>query len=358
MEQKSMENLKAQLQRNIGLNVTQIPITDQELNANMADDQESARKETADIQKELQKTFDRTRLEKFSEVAGKMQRADPDAQLGMLAALLKANRVSQSLESSRDMGRKYTSWADKLSAKNNNKAPDPNSKGMPGKGKPGEEEDGAGGKPPEMTPEQMEAMLKLLRAREQQESVLNQTTASDQQLTKGTEQHKDMSQSLGARQAVLADDLKEVMDSGQLPLPEKETGESLDAMSEAKQGLGKPDMGQPTQNAEKLALEKLDAAIDGMMKSSSGKSSAQMAGMRRMMIPGKKPGNNPGKGINGGDTTADVPEGDGPATGSMAEARTVERAGGGTSKNVPEEYRDMLESYYKAVDSNRPAGSK
>ncbi|MEZ0299459.1 MAG: hypothetical protein ACAI35_23640 [Candidatus Methylacidiphilales bacterium] len=355
MEGKTVDALKSQLQRNIGLNASQIPPGDLEQNSGLSNDQEAARKETQDIQRELQKTFDRTKLEKYSEVAGKMQRANPDGQLDMLSQLLKANRVNQSLESSRDMQRKYTSWAEKLSEENNKQAKPSNGKGMPGmSGKPGEGESKCANSK-EMTPKQMEAMLKLLRTREQQEAVLNQTTASDQQLTKGTDQHKEISNDLGNRQNQLALDLKDVLDGGQLPLPEQEVGESLEAMSNARQELVKPEMGKPTQSAEQLALEKLDAAIASMMKSCSGKCQSQMAGMCRMMMPGKKPGNKPGKGINGGDTTADIPEEEGPPTGSMAEHRTVERAGGGTSKNVPEEYRDMLESYYKAVDSTRPA---
>ncbi|PTX92234.1 hypothetical protein DB346_25185 [Verrucomicrobia bacterium LW23] len=352
METKTTDSLKEQLQRNLGLNSSQLTEQDQQANTAMADDQENARRETADIQRELQKTFDRTQLEKYSDVAGRMKRANPDTQLGMLSALLRANRVSQSMESSRDMARKYNSWAEKLSEENNNKLSKP-SNGLPGQGgNKGEGGEGGEGQSREMTPEQMEAMLKLLRARAQQETVLNQTTASDQQLDKNSPHRKDMAGGLESTQGDVARDVKDVLESGLLPLPEGETGEALDAMGRAKGELAKPELGQPAQSAEREALAKLDEAIAAMMKSCSGKCSSQMMAMCRMMSkpgkPGNRPGTNPG---NGGDTNAEIPPGEGESTGNLAEHRSIERAGGGASKNVPEEYRDMLESYYKAVDS-------
>jgi hypothetical protein len=128
--------------------------------------------------------------------------------------------------------------------------------------------------------------------------------------------------------------------------------------------LSKPETGAETRNAEGKTIELLSDAINlinEQVQQSSGQSSSsssaseEIAFLMQMMAQSRAQGMAQDKGKSGGGSQAGGSTDRRPdaanagATGKGAERRSTQRATG-FSGNVPSEFRDALESYFKALE--------
>jgi len=160
--------------------------------------------------------------------------------------------------------------------------------------------------------------------------------------------------------------LSKANDEPALKIPYQQTGE---AMTEVESLLKKPQTDQTTLAAQVKSVDLMTDMINLINEQAKkqnpkpqqgegeGQSEAeQMAFLMQMMSQPGKPGEamaaNPSGGGNksGGSTDRANGNFDGDADGKAGETRRVEKASGASSISLPAEFRETLESYFKAVE--------
>jgi hypothetical protein len=155
---------------------------------------------------------------------------------------------------------------------------------------------------------------------------------------------------LSLRQSLLIDDASQLEDAGQ----SKYLPDAKKAMQEADAFLRKPKTDQPVIAVETDAINLLEAEIMSMFKTCDNPSqSAALAMLMEMM--GMSVGQQAGKGsYAGGDAEKNGANVAGDPKGSGADARGNERTAGRDLRNVPTEFREALQNYYKALERLNP----
>lgn len=209
-----------------------------------------------------------------------------------------------------------------------------------------------------MPPELLELLVKLMRIRQQEQELREQTRILDD-TKEGNKHYTERAEDLARWQA----DLRKRMEAApeEVKLPD-EIMQKLDklfdavvaAMADARQLLAKPDTGGETLGAETAVIELLSATCEQCQNSSKGgSSSAQMQALMRMLQqmaqrmgqPGQRPGGN----WSGGGTDNASPNTTGTA-GAGRGQRGVEKTGGHDTSAWPTEFRDALEGYFNSIE--------
>ena len=136
-------------------------------------------------------------------------------------------------------------------------------------------------------------------------------------------------------------------------------------MDEATENLIKFDTGGDTIAAQTEVIEKIFEAAKQKQQKGEGQPQPGADGMMEMMKgmmgegadgegkkpgekPGKKPGDQPGMGNTGDSNSANTANG-GTANGEKSEERRVPKASGAANQEFPEEYRQALDAYNRAL---------
>lgn len=307
----------------------------------MAGSQEASRKESGAIQGEISRFFDRTKLERYGDVTREMDESKTDENLTKLTKLIQSNVAVQAMNGAGEWSQKFNDWADRLSQKDDSQS---------------------GGSKSE---EQMKMMMELFRIRQGEES-LRQRTVAVESGKKDPEEHEDRARDLALGQRDLVRAVEKLAGAGELPdkesfiknmgriaetgeLPLTEPFESIrGAMADAQSHLKKPDTGKPAQDAEIDVINLIDFLLQGDGGGGGG-GGGGMAGLMQMMgfgKGGKTPGGNP----MGGDTDRANTRVAGTRTGGTPDARAVQKSSGRELQQMPEEFRDALESYFQAIE--------
>ena len=132
-------------------------------------------------------------------------------------------------------------------------------------------------------------------------------------------------------------------------------------MDEATENLLEYNTGGDTIAAQTEVIEKIFEAAKQKQQKGQGEPQPGAAGMMEMMKrmmgegaegdekkPGNKPGSKPGMGSTGDSDSANTANG-GVANGEKSEERRVPKASGTATQEFPEEYRQALDAYNRAL---------
>jgi hypothetical protein len=315
----------------IGLSLTDLAPSLRSLVQQIQSDQKDTQDNVRDIRDDLGHYLRRVTKPAYATVYQEMKTSNIIDALGAVSEMIAENKGAVASQESLVWAGKLNGWAEMLQPK-----PDSNSSG-------------SGGEPKELTPEQMELLLKLMQIRQQEEGI--------REHTRYLEKHKEIdpnynenAKRLSRLQNGLEKDLKAVSDkiSGPPDVVQK-LDKAQAAMADATELLNMPDTGGRPIGAETEVIELLGEAIQSGSGSGSGAGAGAMAMMMQMMGMGSGP--TPGGNPTGGNTTraTDPIKGDG--SGAAAPDRTVSKAGGRNAEAFPSEFRDALQGFFNTMEA-------
>lgn len=172
-------------------------------------------------------------------------------------------------------------------------------------------------------------------------------------------QHQEGSTKVADEQDELSADVQQLVAEQTVPKVIELLSEVEDIMDEASENLAKAETGGDTIAAQTEIIEKIHAAAKEKQSSGGGSESgsAMMEMMERMMgskpeegkpKKGDKPGDKSGGGVSGESDTAN--EAIGGLSDGKSEARRVPKAAGGTSNEIPEEFKKALDAYNRGAE--------
>jgi len=305
----------------IGMTAAELPDGAREMVESMTARHDAVTVEADRLQQEISRLFDRTNLNRYGDVAHEMDSTKTIDELTGLGKLVKQDIGVQSIDGARHWGDQFDKWADRLSASDKSQA-----SGSPG---------GQGG-----AAAQLQALLALMRLRQAQDQLRDQTSALDEQKESNPD-YASGAQDAASRQGAMRDEVEGMREAPGSP---PELGAVGKSMGDAAGLLGKPETGKATTNAQTDALNLLDAVIEQEAKK-SGQSAASLMAMMGM---GAGSG---GNGSTAGGTTdkPNAPVG-GSREGGAPDERTVIQAGGIDNSALPGEFRDAIENFQHTIE--------
>ena len=217
---------------------------------------------------------------------------------------------------------------------------------------------GGGGSGGEMTAEQMELLMRLLRIAMGEAELRGRTRALDR-FREEDKNYGDKAVVLHDDQLTLRDVLAGIMDRISNPQALQLLGQAETAMLDAAGQLRKPDTGATTIAAETEVIELLLAGTNQEAQSMSAAAAAMAQMMQQMMGMGGAPGMGMGSGQGGGGSMAGgfTDRGNDPVTGDQKGDRVTgkehEGLAGSALSRVPQEFRDVLQSYFGELEGQK-----
>ncbi len=282
--------------------------------------QEQARYEAGTIQDDLPGFFSRTRQGAYFEVFEQMQEKQTMDGLAALHEKIAYNRMFMAIGVAADWEGQFLAWADLL--------------------RDAQDSDGDGdgeGEEEEWSDADIEVIFGLLRARQREETLREQTRMASQ--TADEERHARVAQRLADIQEDIAAGLRELDGTAEHPGLQELLLAVIGEMDEATALLNRPRADADVIAIQTVIIEMLSGSDDG-----DGEGGAGMQMMQAIL------GSMPGSGLmegGPGPQTADEP---GWVDGTDPDDRGVERAGGTVAQDWPVEYRDALQEFYNIMD--------
>ncbi len=292
---------------------------------------EGVRRQSEELMEDLEHFFSRTRMEKYDKVLQDMKAVNLLDKLTRQVQLVKENRGITLMQVSEQWAKKFEEWANMLQSKNNKRS-------MPGMGQGGN-----------LSPEQLELLLKLMRIIQEEYNILAQTKKLDKYKSI-EDDYEQNARGLSKKQGELRVPLKEVMEK--VPGPGKQPLKKADkAMIDAERLLDIPDTGGETRAAEMEVIELLTNGLNSSSKAMGGNSAIIGLMLQQMM---QQMG--VGAGALGGGSSAGGGNDDGKTEvqGSGDDENLAERrpgrAAGKSLEKVPPEFREALKGYFDEID--------
>jgi hypothetical protein len=209
----------------------------------------------------------------------------------------------------------------------------------------------------------LKALMGLLRARDRELGLRQRTGLLDRE-DHAQAAYDQAAKALASNQEQVRQEMTKVQGDNPIPALEFPLQDIVDAMQGVEGLLGKPQTDQETVSAQTKTIEQLSDLInlineqqqqDSSSSSSQSASAEEMAFLMQMMAKQSASmgsGMSPKGGGNrtGGTTDRTVGATPGDTNGQIGEARKVNRAGGSTA-NLPSEFRDALQDYFRAVET-------
>ena len=347
-EEKRLEDrLQKNVGETIGLTPKELPERFQKANAMLAEGQAATHKEAETLQGEISRFFERTQRAEYGEVNHEMAEARTPEELEKLKSLIQENISMEAMQNLASWSDRFAGWAEKLEPKRKDS-------GAGGGG-------GEGGAQNDAAEKLMKTLLGLLRLREGEANLREQTRLLEQRKEEGP-LYLYNADLLNSKEGESMMDLYRIQQGNGLAMLEPVFGETFGSMKTVRGLLGKPDTGQDTRNSESRTIGLLSDAINlineqaqqSSSQNSSSNMSAEMAFLMQMMAqtqtPGMSPGGKtPGGNRAGGTTDRAATAAPGDAAGKASERRNVQKASG-FSGSVPVEFREALENYFNALE--------
>ncbi len=335
----------------IGLLPRELPekfkIAENELTRNQATEQ----KETETLQGEISRFFERTQKPNYGEVSQEMKLYRTTDELSRLGGLI-GNNIG--IEASEGLGKwsdRFQKWSEKLEPKSDDKGQGPASSSSSGSQKDKND----------LT----EQLIALLRLRESEMNLREQTSVLDQDKTQ-TGTYPARATALSKNQEKLAGDLEGVHKKTALKQLEPAFSQTSEAMGQVATLLNQPQTGKPTDDAEMTTIESLSDLVNLINEQAqrpnqkpsqspgSGKSDEEMQFLMQMMrdsANARAMAAKPATGMNhaGGTTDRAGGRAGGNASGRGGGTRDVNKAGG-AMEEPPAEFREALDNYYHGID--------
>ena len=339
----------------IGLSFNDLPDKLKALNDKIFTRQKSINQNILLIKMEMLSFYARTKIEKYKTVTDDMEDKKATEGLKALLELIESNKTSIAIKQAKVWAKQIEAWADMLQPKKESK--------------PGE------GQPQEPKEQDMEFLMALIRVIEQEQNLHEETlfletkkkrvAAVDKEFLEKNKTQKELAQRQkklnkqrkGATEQLAERQEKNMKDLEKLTkqLKKSKITDLMDgaesAMDEAMRALKENDTSVKATSAEMAAVELLISIFDGGGSGSSS-GSAAMAMMMEMMGQGQGQGsgNSPGGNSSGGPATNPV-DVNGDKNGRLAADRDNKKYSINLDE-IPVEFRDALESYYKEVEEN------
>ncbi|MFP6905707.1 MAG: hypothetical protein VCG02_10845 [Verrucomicrobiota bacterium] len=316
------------LPRTIGLAAKDLQDDEREQIDLIASREGTNRREAGYIQEDLSGFYNRTRKEDYKKIYDEMVELNMLVSLEKLADAIADNVGGQSIRDSERWKGQFTQWADYLSSK----------AGGGGGG-------GGGGEAQEIN---LEILIGLLRARQTEQDIRDQTRLLENSREQNRQYRRD-SRKLSIKQYESAAEIAKLeAKAAALPPVKKLIQKVGGEMMNAGMQLRKPVTGSETIAVETEIIELLTAACS----SCSGYNSSTAAMLMSMlgMAPGAGLGMSGGGNPSGGEATGEPDGSAGQADGATGEQRGTDRAAGIDPAEFPDEFRDALEGYFNALE--------
>jgi hypothetical protein len=296
--------------------------------------QDNVRRSIRGIKDDLDGFFVRSRIEKYKTVLDEMEEVHVLLALEGLTTEIAHNRVFQSVAQTKKWADQFNKWADLLEEK------------------PDEREGEGEGEGQEMPPEMIELLIEMLQI-VQGEADLREKTRALEDRRHREPKYAEKSTRLGDEQDELHTRLAELEKKVPIPQLVMLMMQARGAMKDAEALLRKPDTGRDTVAAETEVIELLSGVMSQMAQQAGGGGGG--AGMMAMLMQmmGLGAGQTPGGSMAGGTTGRLNIPGGGPSKGEKGEERGGPKDAGRVLEQVPPEFRDAVEAYFRKVDTLR-----
>ena len=237
--------LTTNLADTIGLPPRDLPDQFKKINTNFVQRQDGVRDESAALQGEISRFFERTQKTNYGRVSQDMKETHATNELERLGALIQNNiTIQTSLDLTNSAGT-LQSWADELQPKSDSSSG-------------GQSQGGAAGEPPKDLTKQL---IELLRLREQQLNLREQTKVLDA-AKQNTPDYKEQAATLSGSQQKMAETLQGIQKSVAVPQFDPPFQQTSSAMNQAQGLLRKPQTNTVTDAAEGQTVDGLSDLIN------------------------------------------------------------------------------------------------
>lgn len=330
----------------IGLLPRELPERFRKINTSLAGDQAGVKAEAEKVVAEMSRFYDRTQRPNYGEVATEMKQVNTASELERVRGLIESNISMDAMANLTAWSKRLADWAKKLEP-------------------PEEESDGGGegeGKPKD--DKVLKLLMAAIRLRAGEVRVLQQTVLLEEEKARNP-RHAEGVLKVAEQQRALRGDLTRLQMNNDIDAAREFLLDTQDATRDAETALFDKLTGEPAQKPENAALAHLSDLINLIneqakrQKSSSQQQQQMTQAEAEMMMQmaqqeqqvGMKPGQQPGgPNQNGGSTDKASPGTVGDAKGAEAAARRMGK-GSGVTRQVPAEFREALENYFKAVEA-------
>ncbi len=311
-------------------------------------DQGRAQKESVGLQGEISRFFERTQKTNYGAVSREMKDSHASDELDRLGGLIGDNIAIEASDGLGQWSERFQVWGDRLEPK------------------PADSGGGQGSGRKAQTKDLTEQLIALLRLRENEMNLRDQTTVLDQQ--KGDPStFKVRANSLSDTQKKLAGNLDQIHQETALPPLDSAFEQTSDAMEKVETILRTPETGKPADDAEVKTIDSLSDLVNLINEQAqrgkpqeaqgNGSSAEEMAFLLRMMQNAdnaKAMAVQPATGLNpaGGKTDRVGNPATGNAVGKSAATRNVNKASG-VIENSPTEFRDALDIYFHGIEQSK-----
>lgn len=329
----------------IGLPPDELPEKFKSFEQTLTNQQGITQQESDTLQGEISRFFERTKKTNYGAVSQEMKDSHTVDELERLGGLIGDNVAVQASRGLDDWSARFQKWSDRLEPKSEDSGSGQNS----------------GGSSQKM--DLTEQLIALLRLRESEMNLRDQTTVLDQQKS-DAKAFNERAGSLADTQGKLGSDLEKIHQKLNMAAFDPPFAQAANAMKSVQDILRKPDAGKPADDAEVKSIETLSDLVNlineqaqrGNPKPSPGNSSSseEMAFLLRMMqntANAKAMALQPATGLNhaGGTTSRTGKAASGNMSGKGAAGRNVNKASG-VIENSPTEFRDALDIYFHGIE--------
>lgn len=332
IERNMGDTIKTNLPKIIGLKTNQIDAKMLRMLLLLNQEQEMASKETAKLQSEVERFYQRTEEQNYGIVVDEMKKTQVVDELQKIAEKIKENVVAQAVQNTYRWSDQFLEWAKRL-----------------------EEEEGQGsgqgsGNQEQMNEIDLENLMALLRIRDEQEALIDRTSILDRRKNEIKNYNREAAR-LAFKQTDLREGLESLFSARVVARVKPRLIQASDAMNESEMMLRKPDTGKQVVDAQTDALNLLDDAIRQIFKSGQCKNPGASALSQMMnMGQGQQAGGNVA-----GDPTHGGRKGEGSdPKGAGNQEKTIEKTSGLRTRQLPVEFREALQEYFNAIEQITP----
>ncbi len=310
----------------VGLDPASLPREAADTLASLAERQDHTATLVRHIQDDLAGYYQRTRRPVHGEIHKEMVERRTVSRLTAVGADIRANLTFHAIQEATQWEKQLAAWADALDAARRSAG------------------SGDSGKPPSGQPEEEELVMALMRARQTEEAIREQTRLLEESRVERPTYGADAVR-LSEKQKALADEIRpwerRVSDVEVRRFLEKIHGE----MMNAEMFLRKPQTDGETVAIETEIIELLSGSVSRMAGQGGQGRSALGNLLARLSSGGSGSGS-----TAGGNTDRLNERSTGDATGHPESPRRVPRISGADPSSWPEEFREALEGYFRRVE--------
>ncbi len=358
-EEGLVSQLRSVITETIGLKTYQLQERHRLMNTRLSGAQEELSRDAENIQKEIGRFFDRTRKENYGQVNAEMKETKVASELAGISGLIKDNIAMETMQDLHVWMTKLKTWADML------QPPEADSQSS-----------SAGQGNQQQQQKMIKMLIAFLRLRLNEVNLHHRTRLLDD--SKGTpENHAKASERLSDDQREIRQRFSLLQWNNDVDEFRELMGFTQDSMSDSEYSLLEPDTGTATPPAQNSSIEHLcylknlnNAQANRQRRKQPRPQTQQERQAQQQMqmlmqiarqqmrsafsrIPGMKPGTNPAGG--GGRGQAGQIGGD--AVGAGDDERNTDRAST-SGGQIPAEFREAMERYFKAVEEQQNAQSR